>query len=731
MTPRQVVLVGAGHTHVQVLAAWAMDPPRDAQLTLVVDAPLAVYSGMVPGLVEERYLAHELEIDAVPLARRARARVVLAAATGIDPIRRTIEIAGRPALPYDVASLDIGASVAGLELPGIREFALPTRPIGRFASHLATFDERVHDRGGDLDVVVVGGGAGGIELAATLRARARGCGYPSVRVRLIQAGPRLLPERNDRLAQRLLRELGKRDITVETGLRVVAADAHAVSLDDGSSRPCDVLVWVVGAHPQPNFDPGDLELDQRGFVLVEDTLEVCGQQGLFAVGDCASLRAHPWVPKAGVYAVRSGPILIHNLRAVLDGSRLRSFRPQRHFLTLINLGEGVAVGERNGVVLGGRWVMGLKDKVDRRFVERFRRLAPDGTDLQPMASAMPAICGGCAAKLGPEALSRVLAQLQVPPPNEAVVLGLEHGDDVVAWRAPAGDVVVGNVELMRAFGDDPFLVGWVAAANTLSDLDAKGVRPRFAQAIIALPLEAPESLAERILTEVLAGALAAFGPRKVELLGGHTARAAELMVGFAVEGVAEAPLRPRRGGIEAGDVVLLTRALGTGVLLHADMAGRARGPWVQELVHALTASNQTAAEALADQPIRAMTDVTGFGLIGHLLPMLQSGGVSARIELGHLPALPGALELLAHGERSTFHWHNERLLDQIDRSPKIRTDDPRLALAFDPQTAGGLLMVVPAGATQAVLATLALASEPATVIGSIEARASGRPIVLG
>jgi len=171
----ELVLVGGGHAHVQVLRRWMMAPLPGIRLSVVLDHPVAVYSGMVPGVVAGDYADHDVEIDVVPLARRAGARVVLARATGVDPVAHRIELEGRPSIVYDVASFDVGSTVAGLDHPGVAEHALATRPIGDFVRRFGETIERDAGASSDspLRVVVVGAGAAGLEIAFTLRARLR------------------------------------------------------------------------------------------------------------------------------------------------------------------------------------------------------------------------------------------------------------------------------------------------------------------------------------------------------------------------------------------------------------------------------------------------------------------------------------------------------------------------------------------------------------------------------
>ncbi len=724
------MLVGAGHAHVQVLRAFLMQRLPNCRVTLVVDQSIAVYSGMVPGFVAGQYRADELEIDPVPLARRAGARVVFGRVLRIDASERRIHIVGRPPLRYDIASFNVGSTVSGLDLPGVKEHAASTRPIGGFIARvgevLSAAQAMQAAGGGPLRIVVAGGGPGGVELACCFGARVRALGMRA-EVTLVHAGTALLPDYGQSMSLRVARALERRDIQVVTQRKVVSAAAGRASLDDGGVLECDTLLWATGAAAHPMFADSGLPTDARGFVRVGPTLQVIGHDALFAVGDCASLEDYPQTPKAGVYAVREGPYLADNLRALLAGRALRRYRPQSEFLTLLNLGDGTAIGVKKGFAFEGRWVMRWKDRIDRKFMRMFQLLEQDGSagPAQRMLPAMPAgmdfVCGGCAAKLGQTALERALSRLDAPPAAQEVELGLAEADDVAAYRLEGGGLMVVSVDFFRAFTDDPYLVGRIAAENALSDLDAKGVTPRWVQALVAVPIEADEDEGEEVLYQVLAGARAVFDPRGVRLLGGHTGKAMDLEVGFSVQGHVPAGLRlaRRRGDLAVGQQLVLTRPLGTGVIFHADMAGRARGPWVEAALASMLRGNGPA-RAVAGRATAA-TDVTGFGLAGHLVSMLGGGALSARIALDRLPVLSGAPELLARGERSTFHPENERMARALAIAPAVR-DDPRLQLIFDPQTAGGLLLAFESSAVGDALADLRAAGYPeACVIGEIAA----------
>ena len=448
MTPslrHRLVLVGGGHAHVQVLRRLSMRPLEDAHVTLVVDDPIAVYSGMVPGFVAGQYQREELEIDVRPLARRAGAAVIVARATGVDASERRIALEAREAIAYDTASFDVGSKVAGLDLPGVRAHALATRPIGRFVAEVDAAIARARGAAAPR-VVVCGAGAGGLELAFALRARLAQQGAPDAAVTLVDAASELLPAFAAGVAERVLDALRVRNIELRLGTRVVAAHADALEIEGADPIPFDALIWATGAASLPLFRESGLALDARGFVRVRTTLQVEENGSLFASGDCAHFE--PELPKAGVYAVRQGPLLDHNLRARVLGEPLRDYRPQRDSLVLLNLGDFTAIGTKWGRTLEGPRVFALKDHIDRRFVRRFQVLDADGEsthDFPEMEASAEMVCGGCAAKVGEPVLHRALARIGVRR-DDAVVLGLEAPDDAAAVRTPHGELIVASID---------------------------------------------------------------------------------------------------------------------------------------------------------------------------------------------------------------------------------------------------------------------------------------------
>jgi selenide,water dikinase len=707
---RDLVLVGGGHAHALVLKAWGMRPLLGARLTLVDPAPEAAYSGMLPGFVAGHYPRADLMIDLVRLARFAGARIVLARATGIDRSRKHVLIEGRAALRYDVLSLDIGVTSDMPALPGFAEHAHPAKPLAAFAdaweAHLGRAAE-----GGPRAAVVIGGGVAGTELAFAMAHRL-GPGA----VTLLEAAPEPLPGLAPRARRLALAEAKALGLAIRAGERAARVLAAYVETEAGTRIPSAFTAGAAGARPAPWLAETGLALHE-GFLAVGPTLQSETDPAIFAAGDCAHL-SHAPRPKAGVFAVRAAPVLFESLRAALAGRALRAFRPQHDYLKLISLGARNAIALRSGLSAKGAALWRWKDRIDRRFMARLADLPEMPRPALPPLLAEgarelsdgPPLCGGCAAKVGRGALTEALAAL--PRATRPDVLRGAGDDAAILAMGEARQAI--STDQLRAFTLDPYLLARIAAIHALGDLWSKGAAPQAALAQIVLPRMAP-AMEAATLAEILAAASAVFRPEGAEIVGGHTAIGAELGVGFTVTGLVDTPIG--QSGAKPGDALILTKPLGTGAILAAEMAYAVPGPIAAKAWESMARPSGAAARLLA--PIaNAMTDVTGFGLAGHLAGILEASGLSADLSLAGLPVLEGAEALLAQGLRSSLHAANASLALPLDLPPGFRAE-----LLFDPQTAGGLLAAVPAEKAPALLADL---GNGAALIGRL---AEGPPAI--
>jgi selenide, water dikinase len=752
---RDIVLVGGGHSHVGVLKSFGMRPIPGVRLTLICTDMHTPYSGMLPGYVAGHYDYDAVHIDLSRLAVFAGARLYRDEVVGLDRAQRKVLCRNRPPVPYDVLSINIGSTPQLAQVPGALEHAVAVKPITRFNERWLSLLQRVQSHAGKTNVAVVGAGAGGVELLLAMQYRLRavlqamGRNPDELAFHLFTSSATILPTHSVGVRRRFDAVLAARQVQVHCNAAVTQVQPGRLFTAAGQVVDADEIVWVTRAGGAQWLQDTGLVLDADGCIRVNDCLQTVTDPAIFAAGDIASMMNYR-LEKAGVFAVRQGPPLTENLRRSVQGTALAPYHPQRTWLALISTGDKVAVASRGWFGLGrpgwvGERVWRWKDWIDQRFMRKFQDLVfmqpgaaiasaplalPGGgvqltseESLQAI-SAIAMRCGGCGAKVGATVLSRALGQLN-PVERDDVLIGLKDPDDAAVVRVPPGKAMVHSVDFFRAFIDDPYLFGKVAANHALGDIWAMGAQAQSATAIATVP-PGLESKVEDLLFQMMTGALEVLNAANCALVGGHTGEGKELALGFAINGlIDDKPINAnstnilRKGGMRAGDVLLLTKPIGTGTLFAAHAKLAAKGRWIDAALQSMVQSNQQGAQCLREFGATACTDLTGFGLLGHLVEMTRPSGVDAEINLSALPLLDGAQECVAAGIVSSLQSANVRLRRALSNQEAM-VNNPRYPLIFDPQTAGGLLASVPANKATACVAALREAGyAQAAVIGRV------------
>lgn len=735
---KHVILVGAGNAHLVFVNRWGMKPWPGVAVTLISEAPVIPYSAMVPGWIARQYQAEEVTIDLVRLSAARQVRFVPGVVTAINPETRQVFFADRPPLTYDVLSLGVGSLPACPEELRHDPASLLMRPLSslmhrleEIEAHLASLSSSQASatgasHGASFHLVVVGGGASGCELTLALHERFKK--YTSFRLTLFQSQPRLLPNHPEQVGRHFASALCERGVEVRLDHRVQRFYDGFVETDSGEKLRADMVLWATQAAPTPLLRQAGLAVDGMGFLRVRATLQSIDRPEVFGTGDCVTFEDYPRLPRNGVHAVRQGRVLFDNVQAFLLNQSLRQFRPQRWTLALLNSADGEAVLSYGRISAKSRLLRRFKDWIDRRWMRKFAVTPMTASPLQD-SHANPMHCGGCGSKIASDVLSRVLQRLTIPD-DPRIVLGCREGEDAAAHRLqpelfgtdPRRLIEVQTVDYFKTFCDDPYLFGCIAAQHALSDLYAMNARPFSALALATLPY-ARGPIQEAMLFEMLSGALATFQETGVVLTGGHTTEGPELALGFAVTGFGEEDRLFRKGSAHVGDFLILTKPLGTGALWAAWRQGRCRAEWFETVVSTSRQSNRRAAEIFDRAGVEACTDVTGFGLAGHLLEMLDASQVSATIDPDAIPLLPGFREVTAQGIVSSLHEDNRKVACRIVGEPH-----PWL---FDPQTSGGLLASVRAASAGSVVAQLREAGyHHATVVGEVTAVGKAPSLVI-
>ncbi|KAK9794374.1 hypothetical protein WJX73_009966 [Symbiochloris irregularis] len=637
---KDLVLLGGGHAHVEVLRSFGMKPLPGVRLTLITKDVHTAYSGMLPGFVSGFYSFDECHIDLSALAAFAGARMVHAEAQAIDTQAQAITLSGRPPMRYDVLSIDVGITPSAQGVPGAMDHAIPVKPVSNFVDRLTTLKSGKRPSDRSVKIAVVGGGAGGVELALAVhhmleqqRIDAQSASQHPPAVTVFARG-QILRSYPAAVRKAFLQ----------------AMQAKGMSLEE------DAATASTG-----------LPLDEQGFVRVLDTLQ-CeeGPANVFAVGDVATSAANPR-PKAGVFAVRQGPPLASNLRRLLQGEELQPFTPQSTYLSIITTGDRYAVASKGWVTLQGAWLWKVKDWIDRgwmaKYAEKLSDMMQPGDLQSPVASAA-----------GAEALAAVAA---------------------ARMRCSGCGAKVGSttVDFLRSFVPDPLVFGAIAANHALGDCHAMGAKADTALAIVVVP-QGLDAQVEEDVYQLLAGALPVLEAAGCALVGGHTSEGAELSLGFCINGSVEPSQALKKGGMRPGQALVLTKPLGTGILLAGHMRRLAKGRWLTGAVQSMQQSSEAAARCLRQHGATACTDVTGFGLLGHLTEMARASQVAVRLDGGSVPLLQGARECAEAGVLSSLHPQNARVASAVSNVSAV-ADHPLWPLLLDPQTAGGLLASLP------------------------------------
>ena len=744
-----LVLVGGGHAQIAVLKAFAMKPLPGLRLTIVTDNSRTPYSGMLPGYVGGVWQDEDLYIDLRHLAAAAGARMIVASVNGINADLKQICFEDRPPLAFDVLSINIGGQPNLAIIDGAAEHAIPVKPIAMFQKHFDTlFTQMLPQR-----LAVIGGGAAGCELALALITRWTAENGRAPLLTLITETDRLMPQMAPRAGRLVDKKLRAGGADIVYGRRVTTIKANKVVLDNRDTCGFEACFLVTQVAAPRWLSDTELDLDANGFIMVAPTLQSTSHPFIFAAGDIASVKGSPLI-KAGVFAVRAGKVLARNLRRYIEAKSLTSWKPQKHYLTLIGTGDRRAIAARGDIVMAGRLFWCLKCWIDRRFMNKYKKLSmPKIPTIKPFAGLLetrrpkrntnvvahsdPAFssirCLGCAAKTNHQVLQSAmhdavaLALARGANPDLMPPLGLET--DSAALPVPAGvSGWIQSVDILSEILTDPFLLGEIATIHALSDIYASLSKPLYSLAIINLP-ETKLSLQSNQLTQILAGALLAHSEAGVRLVGGHTSEGGGLSVGFAVTGSDAKLTAETQLALDEDFRLILTKPIGTGVIMAANMQLKANAIFVDDAIASMRHSNQLAADIFLKNNIIAATDVTGFGLARHAQNLaVRLGLAGCVIDLQSMPLLHGVTSLFDAGITSSLHEQNQKAVP-INNANKFTPTNR--AVLFDPQTSGGLLGVFRVTDAENAVSALVQSGHRAAMIGRLDQQTAGITIISG
>jgi len=698
---KHLVLVGGGHAHALVIRMWAMNPLIGVRLILISPNWQTPYSGMLPGLLAGHYESDDIHIDLRRVCTWAKVRFIESNVLGLNPHEKSLQLSDHPDIHYDTLSIDIG-STPDMSIPGLQQFAQAVKPIDLFYPRFQACLERCRTAGSlkseqVFRILIVGGGAGGIEVAFAMAEALSDMDSKHLSITLAVRGSELLVGYPRKISHQATKTLHKMNIKLVTNFDVQQVKQNKVISSTGLSIEANELFFCTQAKAALWPSLSGLECDERGFISVNPKLQSLNEPAIFAAGDIAHMQANPR-PKAGVYAVRQAPILFENLKAHLLNEELEDYIPQESFLSLLSLGKKKALAAKNKHTLcapvfqAALWR--LKHAIDTKFMGKFKELP---LLEMPLSSTInPALivkneqlqiknhkvrCAGCGSKVGNSILRKVLSE----------VMGVQtfSPEDAAIFNTPQTQLIQ-TVDQITSPIDNPYLFGKLACLHALSDAFAMNSKPVSVQVLLNLPYAA-EHIQSQEMRLVMLGVTEILKQHKCQLIGGHTSEAKELSLGFVVNALPyEDKTIFKKANLKTGDTLVVSKAIGTGVIMAGKMLNLTRGDWYQSALENMLTSNQATANLFSEFGVSACTDITGFGLAGHLCEMLEASQCKAELNVNALPLLNGASELSQQGIRSSLFPQNSEISKPLSISESV-SQHTNFPLLFDPQTSGGLL----------------------------------------
>lgn len=705
MSNQQIILAGGGHSHALVLRKWAMNTRLrpEGTITLIDRNSITLYSGMLPGLIAGHYKKNDLSIDLRAWSARAGVAFIMAEIVGVDLRRNLILLDGRPPIYFSILSLDIGSETKYLNQYSKSEELKKSTSIKPF---LISLDFIQNEDEKSLSIKssafrVIGSGLAAIEVVFALRRR-----WPLRRLEIQADISKIAPPLRQGLANSKVKIIPRKESIVNSAL-----------LCTGNETPH----WIKET---------DLKLSTCGRVITYKTLQSIEYPYVFAVGDCAIVKDN-FRPASGVWAVRSANILGANLARFSKHSKLLHWTPQKNALQLIG---GLSRKKSHSVAwaIWGKWIFGpshfiwkIKQSIDQRFMKKFH-IAPLNMNTSELINTHMA-CRGCAAKLPSEPLQNALR-----------IAGLDNlasypQDASLVPSSGSSERFFQSIDGFPSLVSDPWLNGRLTAFHACSDLWATGIYVSSAQALITLPA-IHESVQQELLIQSLSGINSALAAQGAKLIGGHTLEARSdspqpsslgLQIGLTVNGALSLNSQPwMKSGLQSGDDLMISRGLGSGVIFAAAMLGQASPEDLDSMLNQLNSSQHTLLANLVGKKdestglplVHACTDITGFGLLGHLEEMLLASNyqrlalglapLSIRLDARFIPSFNGALSLFKRGFSSTLAPSNRRAWRLLSHQNKLANihlelngivkDSEKyqgiMELIVDPQTCGPLVL---------------------------------------
>lgn len=665
---------------------------KNARVTLVNPKIEQLYSSMIPGLISKKYNFDESSIDLVQLTFSANCRFFKDALIKIEPNEKTILCEQRGRIEFDILSVSTGSDTKIIPGPKNSNF-LNLKPFHSFISNFESWIATINPSKKFLRIGVIGGGIASLEIILAVKKRLESqlthkTNHPKLDIFFLTKEESPFCSFNTQLKKHCQKVISENNITVISSFFASKIDTNCVLNQNGNPFYLDLGIVTTGPSPQPWTKISGLSLCENGYVRVKDNL-TCEQFGnIFVTGDAASLSRYPDLPKSGLTAVRQGQVLVKNIRKRLNKQPLISYKPQFLRLSLIGTTNDNAIATYGQLALRGSIFWHLKNFIDLKFINKFKSFKKMSNNANSETNPQMERCGGCGSKIGSNILRSVLDEFK----KDRFFSNIDSMDEDAGFSVSySGKLNLHTIDGFRQLIDDPYDMGVITSHHSVSDITAMGGVPKTALALVGIPLN-DEKLMKNDLRLALRGLLNGLKTYSVNIIGGHTNEAESTSLGLAINGVVDEERVIKKNSIKLNDRIILTQPIGTGVIFAGLMSGHTKGKWLNQVISEIKQRKDDITD-LITKYATGCTDVTGFGLVGHLAEMTNNSSYGITINLKKIPFFEGAEEMSAKKVRSSLLPQNISIPYEVDQSLR---EDPRFELCFDPQTAGGFLLSVEA-----------------------------------
>ncbi len=684
-----LVLIGGGHSHIMLIMELTKKPIRGNRITLISNEIDTPYSGMIPGFIEGIYTWRETHIDLYKLCFKLDIRFIHSEVLGISAINKEISLKNRPKIKFDVLSINTGIKSNNKTIKGAHKYCVPVKPISKLSNNFLNETKK------NNNIVFIGGGAASVELALGLKKRFKNK-KSNLKISIITGKNGLLnsfPTKTRNIAKQTLQ---KTQINVIEKVEVIEVQKDKLLLSNKTKLKIDKAILSTNAMPPEWIKKSDITLNKNNFIIVNDKFQT-NYSYVFAAGDVVDFNNQN-LSKSGVYAVKSGKPLAKSIRGFIQKKEAVPYKFNKNYLSIIGLSNGLAIATKYNFTFTSRFCFLLKKFIDQNFVKKFNNLGENNySNFSDFLNTFDKIvkksnknipgyqmqCRGCAAKVDFNALKTILPKKIINTSEDAI--NVKNYPNLYQ-----------SVDMISSIVSDPYLLGKIAANHAISDIIAVNSKLISALMILQLPFSNSE-INSRDLEQVTAGASDVFKLTNCSISGGHTmiGKDKDPIIGFSVMGEKKNIVSNKiRSKLKENDILILTEKIGSGIIFSGINNDIIDGYYQIEVLNQMSQGNISFSKISDKLKTLSMTDITGFGLVNHLLNLIKrdSGKTGLTIYPDKIPLFNGVKKALSKKVRSSLFNKNFNTAQKdlvYDRETKLIDE-----ILYDPQTVGGLAFII-------------------------------------